>query len=581
MKDKLKKLTFAMLLMAMTSTAAFAEGLTDSSDDVVWGYCDDDIYTSLGMGENEPFKCAIRIPSAVLAKYKGCTISRIDVRLVFNVTELVPVISTGGSENYADQPARLGVEGWNEIELENPYTIGTNDLYVGYQYVGSFAAATSKIRSEYGIYGFEEGKWEDYSEEGWGSFSIRFHIKGNNLPMDVAMMTNESIESPLGESVKLTPTIQNLSPEKVNSLTVNCYIDGVFEGSHEVAADIEKGKYGLLPFTITPSASPGMHNIKIQVVSINGKQDVDETNNTVTIPLTIIGKSFARRIVMEEITGTWCGHCPRGIHAMKTMAEKYPDNFIGIAVHGGDDEMVGAENYKEIFNVIKSGYPSSIANRNDGYQLNASLQEMEEVVLAMKDISIADIKAEMTVLDADTTEVMIKTSTEFGMDLTVPFRIAYVVLENGVGPYVQENYYSGTDTDLGGLEKEGQYIYMTYNDVARGIYDGFNGVEGSLPKTVKSGETYNYEYRLRLPQNIDNKANIEVVAMIINQDSGEIANACKCKFDGKADNIRDIMDATSKETIIYNINGIRQDAPQRGINIIRMSNGMTRKMMVR
>lgn len=38
MKDKLKKLTFARLLMAMTSTAAFAEVLTDSSDDVVWGH---------------------------------------------------------------------------------------------------------------------------------------------------------------------------------------------------------------------------------------------------------------------------------------------------------------------------------------------------------------------------------------------------------------------------------------------------------------------------------------------------------------------------------------------------------------
>lgn len=97
------------------------------------------------MGENEPFKCAIRIPSAVLAKYKGYTISRIDVRPVFNITELVPVISTGGSENYADQPGVLGVEGWNEIELENPYTIGTNDLYVGYQYVGSFLISSIVI----------------------------------------------------------------------------------------------------------------------------------------------------------------------------------------------------------------------------------------------------------------------------------------------------------------------------------------------------------------------------------------------------------------------------------------------------
>lgn len=551
------------------------------TEEIVWGYCDNTVGDGIGNGYDQPLKYGIFIPAETLSRYIGCTISGIEIGLADDVTDLVPVISIGGSENYADQPERTGQVGWNFIELDNPYTIGTDDLYVGCQYVGTYAAATSNTLSDYASYIFENGNWNNYSRYGWGAFCVRIHIKGYDLPMDVALNAGDEIKCALGETVRLAPNVQNLSPETVTSLSLSCYIDDKLEGRHEVATNIEKGKVEPVPFTITTPIPAGMYSVEIHVESVNGKKDMDETNNTVTIPLTISGKSFARRVVMEELTGTWCGNCPRGIHAMKAMTEKYPDNFIGIAVHGGD-EMAGAENYYQIPSMLNGSYPTSIANRLNKYKLNASLSEMEQAVLEMKDNAIADIKAEMMVLDADTTEVMIKTSAEFGMTVTVPFRIAYAVVENGVGPYVQENYYSGSSVDLGGLEKEGAYIYMTYNDVARGIYDGFNGVAGSLPSTIKSGVVYDYDYRLRLPRNIDHKSNIEVVAMLINQESGEIVNAYKCSYDGKTDNINEIVNTIDEgDATVYSINGVRQNAPQRGINIIKMSNGMTKKVVVR
>lgn len=549
-------------------------------DEIVWGYCDDYVGSGVGNGTKKPIKCAIRIPASALQDYKDCTITKIDVGVSDNVTELVPVISTGGEENYAAQAAIKGYTGWNAIELDNPYVIGSQDLYVGYECVGTYAAALSNIYSQNGSYIYWEGAWEDYSAQEWGSFCIRIHIKGYDLPMDVSLQTDKTVECALGESLIVTPSVQNLSPEIVESLTFNCYIDDVFEGSHEVSANIGKGKIEDVPFAITSPSTSGMYNVKIQVEYINGKKDDNASNNTVTIPLTILGKKYDRRVVMEEITGTWCGYCVRGYHAMKTMAERYPDNFIGIAIHGSD-EMSGAENYSSIISMLGGSYPSSIANRNSKYKLNASLDEMETAVLAMKDNAIADINAEVEVLDADTTEVKIKTNVEFGMDMSVPFRIAYVVVENGVGPYVQTSYYSGSTTDLGGLENEGSYISLMFNDVARGIYSGFNGVRGSVPSTIISGEVYSYDYSMLLPDNIDNKANVEIVAMLINQNSGEIVNACKCKLREGSNNISGIKDDSSETPMIYNINGIRLDAPQRGLNIIRMNNGETMKVMVR
>ena len=40
---------------------------------------------------------------------------------------------------------------------------------------------------------------------------------------------------------------------------------------------------------------------------------------------------FVRRSVVEEFTGTWCGHCPRGIVGMERLSEDFGDRFIGIA----------------------------------------------------------------------------------------------------------------------------------------------------------------------------------------------------------------------------------------------------------
>ena len=62
---------------------------------------------------------------------------------------------------------------------------------------------------------------------------------------------------------------------------------------------------------------------------------------------------------MEEGTGTWCGWCPRGIVAFRYMAEKYPETFIGIAVHKSDNLETNTYSYLKF-----NGYPSCYVNRN-------------------------------------------------------------------------------------------------------------------------------------------------------------------------------------------------------------------------
>lgn len=548
--------------------------------EIVFGYCDDHVGGGVGNGTDKPIKCAIRIPASVLNNYKGCSITRIDVGVSDNVTQLVPVISTGGEENHATQAGRNGISGWNELELASPYAIGGDkDLYVGYQCVGTYAAGLSNIKSKYGSYISLGNEWEDYSDSDWGSFCIRVHIKGFDLPIDVVLTSDQIIECEAGQTVYLQSNVQNLSPEKINSLKLGYYIDNEYKGSKELTLDIEKGNIVPVSIPVTAPASSGIYNVKVEVESVNGKNDEVAANNTATIPLTIAGKTYDRKVVIEEITGTWCGWCIRGYVGMKEMAEKYPDNFIGIAVHGSD-EMAGAINYNNIHDLLGTSYPACIANRNIKYKSGASPYDMEQAILALKDKALAEIKAEMYVLDADTTELMIKTHTEFGMNTSAPFRIAYVVVENGVGPYAQSNYYSGY-TSMGGFENEGEYVALTFNDVARGIYGSYNGVAGSVPASVNEGQVYDYEYRLRMPSNVDCKSNVEVVTLLINQTTGEIMNAYKCSFDENADAIDSIDSVINQQVEVYSLGGIKQNTPRRGVNIVRMSDGTVKKVMVK
>ena len=43
------------------------------------------------------------------------------------------------------------------------------------------------------------------------------------------------------------------------------------------------------------------------------------------------GTGYERKVVVEELTGTACGWCPRGLVGMKMLRDLYGDRFIGVA----------------------------------------------------------------------------------------------------------------------------------------------------------------------------------------------------------------------------------------------------------
>jgi thiol-disulfide isomerase/thioredoxin len=242
-----------------------------------------------------------------------------------------------------------------------------------------------------------------------------------------------------------------------------------------------------------------------------------------------------KKVVIEEATGTWCGYCPRGMVHMKKMKEKYPDRFIGIAVHNRDP-MVDATYDTGIGNYISS-YPKGAVNRK--YTCDP-LSFETNYLIALNDFTAADLVLSAEWVDASHSSIKLKSEAVFNVpfDGTANFRMGLVIVENNVKGtatgYNQRNYYSGGGIGaMEGWESLPDPVpaaQMIYQDVARKIYDSFNGISGSLPATIAMNQRFKYEYNFDLPATVNNKNETEIILMLIDNKTGEIMNGRKIKY---------------------------------------------------
>lgn len=306
-------------------------------------------------------------------------------------------------------------------------------------------------------------------------------------------------------------------------------------------------------------------------------------------------RNFKQRVVCEEGTYTSCQWCIRGIVMMETLKEKHGDSFIGIAVHHGYADPMRDKAYDEEYASLNpGGFPKCIFNRNPSFKCdpkNGSVYANAALRNAKVSVGVG-VEAQ---LEADSSTVSITTTTYFASAANdAGYKLSYVLIENNVHDtipsYNQYNGYADSDTDMGGYENMPSTIPakdMYYQDVARGFFGPFNGIEGSIPANIPALTPLTHDYTITLPKSVREINNVELVALLIDAD-GQIANAAKTKLTAKADDggatglaRPNKNTANATETARYNTAGQRVAANKKGLSIIRMSNGSTRKVLTR
>ncbi len=252
-----------------------------------------------------------------------------------------------------------------------------------------------------------------------------------------------------------------------------------------------------------------------------------------------------RRVVVEEYTGTWCIHCPRGMVGLQRLNEDYGDRVITIAVHTGDNEPMTIPTYPDL--QPDGGVPSCTVDRMgklDPYSgsgrrgafhygidldVDYELQRPTEAGL--------ELKAQWN--DALQWDVSFIATTTFNISSSdAPYRLAFILLEDGLQgqgkAWQQANAFSGSttylDDDMAFWRQAPEVVEpMTYNHVAVNTLGIRSGISGSIQAPIVAGQPQTYTNLVTTlnVKVIQDKSRLSAVALLLNTETGEIVNAAQ------------------------------------------------------
>lgn len=340
-------------------------------------------------------------------------------------------------------------------------------------------------------------------------------------------------------SADVSPSVivRNLGTTDVTSFDVSLEYNGETITENVTGVSISSLEYYTVDFADILGLIAGENDIVATVSNVNGEGDDEDADDDVKVEtLNPVVPADGRVVVGEEATGTWCGWCPRGAVFLEQMAHDYEDHFVGVAVHNGDPMTV--DPYDEAIGGFISGYPSMLVDRGD--DIDPSGVEgvfLEQVVIAPK----AVLTVGSDYVDG-ATSMNVSVTADFVEGISGNYRLALIITEDGVtgtaSGYNQANYYAGGGSGvMGGYELLPNPVPaadMVYDHVARAILPSFDGMAGSFPATVETGEshTVGFEVEIDPDWNLDE---VHLVGILIEPGS-QIDNGGFASMDEAVDN---------------------------------------------
>ncbi len=262
---------------------------------------------------------------------------------------------------------------------------------------------------------------------------------------------------------------------------------------------------------------------------------------------------FAQKnVLVEELTGTWCQWCPRGIYYGDSLCGTH-DNVIFVAIHSSDP--MANNDYYNASGLL--GAPSANIGRHFLAQETQnwfSKVEQESQVTPKVNMGITcDYDPATRLLTAHVSATALE-------NMSGDYRFAAILTEDGVtGPapsYNQTNSYSGGGYGpMGGYENLPNPIpaeRIAYDHVGRQLLCDYDGIQGSFPSSLPSGQTASYEFTYTLDENYDYNY-VRVIGLLIAPD-GTVENAVKSPYLNGEETAAPLFTSTPKTESYANLN---------------------------
>ena len=429
--------------------------------------------------------------------------------------------------------------------------------------------------------------------------------------------------------------ITNNSAKPITQLTYSISVDGVngAEKSLDLSSPIEPMETASIPY-ITAFEDDGVHTVELNISKVNGNTNINK-HSSAEYSIIALEKSADRVSVVEEQTGTWCGWCPRGHVALDLLNKQLGDKVVTLAGHFangesqvdpmnilGDNITSQAEafaDYGGVAMILSSllgggGLPGAMFDRvvaadpyvganttkgkNGTYEYGAT-----DLVNLLKEENPSEADFSMTASWADdkNTDIKVDLTTTFNYNRfgSFPYGVAFVLSENGMtgkgATWKQLNYYSKlagvngasdfNNPDMAAWFKAGSYVSTTYDNVVVQAWNplGNAAIVDKSKTDIDKGEVIPFSTTLKVNSDlIQNYNNLTLSALLVNLNSLAVVNAAKVVLGNCAAGIEDVNSEANNNVVSrYNVNGMRINGAQKGLNIVKLANGKVVKMAVK
>lgn len=516
-------------------------------------------------------------------------------------------------EAAAEEAVASTQKGWNDVVLTTPVTVEENKAYlISYDYTQTSRnypllvdmninpnGETGEGCLIYGNLGQGTG-W--YSVTDAGNLCIQFVVKGGNyIDNDVALTKMSLVKQYFKADGELEYSfgVMNMGNDVPTSYTLELSVDGNVVETLESPIALTNTAQSVTGKLALPSGlSVGEHKVAVEVTKINGETPTENVaDDKVETSFYVYSESLPRQMnLIEEYTSTLCGYCPLAHQLFEKWTESRND-LIVVANHnsvmGNKDPMITTETdmlaamfgvsalpsaaFNRYYNsdeggiIIAMGYDSSYHDMVIDQMLNPFIEQTNSIPT----FAAVDLKADY---NENTRQLNINVSGEAVADFKTfvgedAVLTVYLLEDSIIASQSSYVPYPHTESD---------YVH---NHVLRDVVSK-NVLGDAINWTDDTHYSNDFTVTLDGSWNVKNMNVVAFISRPVKEESDVtdmwVNNANITRVLSGETGINGIVNGGEdvKEVARYSIDGTRIYAPVKGINIIKMSDGTTKKVMI-
>lgn len=567
---------FTILLASASLTA-----VSSQADDLSLGYCDGGIVETAVSGAAS---VAIRLPAKDFPMYQGTRIIGARIGLMNDALKGVDFFlrNTLTGEDLMRFHTGVLYKGWSDVYFDSPLVWPEGDLCAGYDLTANLAAGLSHVGTlgivPESLWALDEGVWKDLTKDGGIPLCIQLLIDGESYGKnDIALLAADEMVAETGKEFEVSGLLRNNTAETLTRVRLSCDWGEELQEADAEVEEVLPGEIGYFHLPMPEMGLSGSLEGKLNVVSVAGNPDDYAFNNNTAVSITAVSNIVPRKVLIEEFTGQNCPNCPSGKQRVEEGL-RHLDNVVLICHHigFGEDRMTARGSQNLLF----------FYGRNDGtsyapaimFDRTPTTGEPGPVTTIPESKSISERITERQKTGAQVTIGIDQKFNAADRELSIDVALQQVkgmplvgntpvltvaLIENGVIAFQSPNY-----DDYQHDEVVRQFVTAPLGDEI----------------TLSADQPTTYSYTAKISPDFNEK-NMAVVAFVSNYNSSnpnncEVYNAETAPLPEDSGIAAVISTETSTEAI-YDITGNRLNSLQPGLNIVRCSDGSTRKILVK